>query len=66
MISYDPPAFQIDDIVKILKDTSPGAHPRYSYDKFGVIMSVVDGKGSSTHSIGPLAATRDWPDWKMV
>ena len=26
--SYGPPAFQIDGIVKILKDASPGAHPR--------------------------------------
>ena len=46
VVSYGPPAFQIDDVVKILKDTSPGAHPRYSYDKLGKIMSVVDGNGS--------------------
>ena len=32
---YGPPAFQIDDIVKILKDTSPGVHFRHSYDKIG-------------------------------
>ena len=40
IISYGPPAFQIDDMVKILKDTAPGTHPRFSYDKLGVIKKV--------------------------
>ena len=40
---YGPPAFQIDDIVKILKDTSPGVHFRHSYDKIGHVTNVVVG-----------------------
>ena len=40
---YGPPAFQIDDIVKILKDTSPGVHFRHSYDKIGRVTNVVVG-----------------------
>ena len=33
--------------MKIIKDTAPGAHPRFSYDKVGVVESVVDGEGSA-------------------
>ena len=60
VVSYGPPAFQIDDVVKILKDASPGAHRRRSYDKLGEAMSVVDGDGSniSLHIAPPLIFTR--------
>ena len=58
--SHGPPAFQIDDVAKILKDASPGAHRRRSYDKLGEAMSVVDGDGSniSLHIAPPLIFTR--------
>ena len=40
---YGPPAFQIDDVVTIMKDTSPGVHFRRSYDKVGRVTNVVVG-----------------------
>ena len=33
--------------MKIVKDTTPGTHPRFSYDKIGVVTNVIDGKGST-------------------
>ena len=32
---YGPPLFQIGDMVKIMKDTTPGVHWRYSYYLLG-------------------------------
>ncbi len=49
IVSYGHPEFQIDDMVKILKDTAPGTHPRFSYDKLGVIKNVIDGNGSNAN-----------------
>ena len=49
IISYGHPEFQIDDMVKILKDTAPGTLPRFSYDKLGVIKNVIDGNGSNAN-----------------
>ena len=46
---YGPPIFSVGEHVKIMKDTAPGAHPRFSYDKLGVIKSVIDGNGSNAN-----------------
>ena len=32
---YGPPLFQMGDVVTIMKDTTPGVHWRFSYDKVG-------------------------------
>ena len=39
---YGPPLFQRDDLVIIIKDTSPGVHFRYSYDKVGRVTNIVN------------------------
>ena len=46
---HGPPTFSVGEHVKIMKDTAPGTHPSFSYDKLGVIKSVVDGNGSSAN-----------------
>ena len=40
---YGVPLFQIDEVVTIVKDTTPGAHFRHSYDKIGRVTNVVVG-----------------------
>ena len=39
--------FAVGDYVKVVQDTALGTHPRFSYDKFGVVTNVIDGKGSA-------------------
>ena len=43
---YGPPLFQMGDVVTIMKDTTPGVHWRFSYDKLGRITEVVNNEGS--------------------
>ena len=38
-----PPLFEINDVVTIVKDTSPGASFMHSYDKIGRVTKVVVG-----------------------
>ena len=33
---YGVPLFRIDEVVTIVKDTTPGVHFRHSYDKIGI------------------------------
>ena len=40
---YGVPLFQIDEVVTIVKDTTPGVHFRHSYDKIGRVTNVVVG-----------------------
>ena len=40
---YGIPLFQIDEVVTIVKDTTPGVHFRHSYDKIGRVTNVVVG-----------------------
>ena len=40
---YGTPLFQIDEVVTIVKDTTPGVHFRHSYDKIGRVTNVVVG-----------------------
>ena len=46
---YGPPIYSVGEHVKIMKDAAPGTHPRFSYDKLGVIKDVIDGNGSNAN-----------------
>ena len=35
--------YSVGEYVKIIRDTAPGTHPKFSYDKVGVVKSIVDG-----------------------
>jgi len=47
---YGPPLFQTGDTVTITKDTTPGVHWRYSYDKYGRVTEVVNNEGRNAGS----------------
>ena len=46
---YGPPIYSVGEHVTSMKDTAQGTHPRFSYDKLGVIKDVIDGNGSNTN-----------------
>jgi len=47
---YGPPLFQINDMVTIIKDTSPGVSFMHSYDKIGRVTEVVDNEGKALNT----------------